>query len=666
MDDIQKKAAKALVDGPIKQSVNAVWDSLNRNVEALDIFSKYERAHKKQIRTQLENIKLLGMNSPIPLAKIYYPTHISTTIRRRLFEQEWMSDSETATKRVEKPNKKEKNQSGVDYVNENSKVVVLGGPGAGKTTFLRFLALLHADVIPGDRTKHDAVPFFIHLPNLAKTGKSIFDFASELLVKATDQYALDYSKRLFESSKCIVLLDSLDEVPVNQRPDLIAKIKDFEALYPEMKIVISCRAADYEEVLPNFCEVEIARLSLDAITKIIRAWFEGDSTKATRLISLIKNDDGVAALTETPLLLSLLCIQYRHDLQLPKRKTELYRRCLDTLLRDWDAERGFRRDTAYQGMSDDRKERLFEHVAGNFFVEQEVYEFKRTQLLSVVATFLNNLDLPEVDPSDLMDEIERHHGIIEQLSQDYFCFSHTSMQDYFVARHLLSRRIELDVIAKNIENETWFPVIEFVIALAEDPAPILNLLIKKSSMEGLSNFPPMARRTKTLMLLYRGMASSPFISKDMAEKCFKHLVKSQILMAKIFQTGMVIPIAEFGGFGVRHLLFHMQRPRPTLGDALQPFRKFSNQIASTPLKGYADACFKAVNEIQISDKQKFLNDILIINLVTPLGMNWPKEVSERLKSINESTSLSFLKTLLAQSLTYIDTVQKKNFPTVQR
>jgi hypothetical protein len=346
----------------------------------------------------------------------------------------------------------------------------------------------------------------------------------------------------------------------------------------------------------------------------------------------------------------------------PKRKTELYRRCLDALLRDWDAERGFRRDTAYEAMSDDRKERLFEHIGGKFFLDQESYEFKRAELLVVVDDFLSRLDILQIEPATLMGEIERHHGIIEQLSQDHFCFSHTSMQDYFVARHLLSRRIELDSISKNIENENWFPVIEFVIALAEDPKPILDLLIKRSDMSGLSNFPPMARRTKILTLLHRGMASSPFISKEMSKKCFEHLVQSQVQMAQIFRAGKVVPLPEFGSFGVRHLMLFMERPRPTLGAALQPFRKFANQIVATPMDGYAKACFAVADQLAgpiAGKKFSILDDALLLNLIIPLGAGWPTEVSNRLKKISERPHPDYLKNLIARSQEFVDGLVEK-------
>jgi hypothetical protein len=313
-------------------------------------------------------------------------------------------------------------------------------------------------------------------------------------------------------------------------------------------------------------------------------------------------------------------------------------------------------------MSDDRKERLFEHIAGKFFIEQELYEFKNEQVLSVVGEFIQCLDIPATEAASIIDEIERHHGIIEQVSQDYFSFSHTSMQDYFVARHLLSKRIELDVITKNVENENWHAVVEFVLALAEDPRAILSLLIRKSEMKGLSNFPPMARRTKLLMLLHKGMLAAPFVSKELSNECYEHLVTSQIQMTRIFKSGKIIPFPELGEFGVRHLLFHMDRPRPTLADALGPYRKFSNQILTSPSNGYATACFKACDTFQMNQHGQgqttpldaLANYATRLNLLLPLGAEWPQEVAIRLRDIEKQANPAFLKEMIKRSISFIE------------
>ena len=124
---------------------------------------------------------------------------------------------------------------------------------------------------------------------------------------------------------------------------------------------------EFTNIYESFYEVELTKLSSKAINKIVRAWFVGKPGKAKKLGQHLKRDEDLMALLETPLLLSLVCIQFSHDLTLPRRKTELYKRCIEAFLRDWDSSRDFRRDTAYSNLSDDRKQLIFQHIAGKYF-----------------------------------------------------------------------------------------------------------------------------------------------------------------------------------------------------------------------------------------------------------------------------------------------------------
>lgn len=492
-----------------------------------------------------------------------------------------------------------------------------------------------------------------------KTHLSLFEYLSVPIKEATTSHASAFLKRLLVNGQAAVFLDSLDEVPKSARQAVIEQIKEFEVAYPNAHVAMSCRTADYEEVLLNFHEVEIARLTKDAIGKIVKAWFGEDRQHAKQLLQIIDNDDGVATLTETPLLLSLLCIQFRHDLALPKRKVELYRRCVDTLLRDWDVTRGFRRETAYEAMSDDRKERLFEHIAGRFFLPQESYEFKREEIIPCVASFIEKVGIDPKQAEEVLRESECHHGIIEKFSQDEYCFSHTSLQDYFLAKHLISKGKALDYISINLENEAWEPTIEFAVALAEEPRPILELIMKKSAMPNLSNYPPMARRTRILWLLYRCMAAAPFVDRAFAKAVFEHLVQTQIDIARIYRAGGVFPIAELEEGGVRHP-FLWTHKRTTLATALQPFRKFANEILMSPMGGYAEEVLREVKKLQDdlpkSGHDLLARDALLISLLVPLASAVPHDVLKYLTEIKDRQQNTFIAGSLSRSIRVLSVV----------
>ena len=355
-------------DEPIKQAIKSVFDDINNTTEALDIFKKYRRNHFQRLVESIRHVKILGMNQPIPLTDIYSPAMVSTTILGRLYEQEWLSVLPAGASSPVRRRQVGRLTRADEFIEAHVRVSVLGSAGSGKTALLRHIALAMCDkkVFAETKFKTSTFPFFVHLPKYARdTGgsQSISDYLATQLERYTDSYAPQFVQRLLRRGLASLLLDSLDEVPPSVREVVVEQIRETSRGYPECRIVVSCRTADYDPISDDFYEVEMARLTEPAVRTIVKAWFREDRTKERELLRHLKRDEAVRSLCETPLLLSLLCIQFRHDLALPKRKIELFKRCIDAFLRDWDASRSFRRDTVYSSLSDDRKERIFENVA---------------------------------------------------------------------------------------------------------------------------------------------------------------------------------------------------------------------------------------------------------------------------------------------------------------
>lgn len=616
-------------DEPIKSSINSVFKGLNATVESLDLLKKYHSAHVESLRHDVQNIKLLGMSTPAKLTDIYNPARVSTTIQRRLYTEEWIGASD-APQRSKTTKEKELIDSDL-YIEDNDRVVILGGPGAGKTTLLKYLALCYIDKTTFEKSKltQTKLPFFIYLPEIAKTAESIFEHLLKPIEKKTDSYSRNFLERLLKKGQCAVLLDSLDETPKSARPEVLQKVREFCKSFPNTKVVISCRTADYTENLESFCEVEIAKLNKQAAHKIARAWFSGEPQKSKDLCALIDHDKAIASLTETPLLLSLLCIQFKHDLALPKRKVELFKRCSEALLRDWDTTRGFRRASLYENLTDQSKERLFESVAYKFTVDSFSFSFPKTKILELVAEFCSNVGLSEQDAQPILVEIDQHHGILEQFSQDYYGFSHTSFQEYFAARSITAKGLGLRVVQEKFESEDWYPIIEFVVAMAEDASDIIKFLIQKSNMAGMCNYPPMAKRTTLLYLLYRCMTTGPYLPLAQRKQAIQHIIYSQIEIARIYGEGGVFPMSQLVGDGIQHP-FYWTKKRPSLSSALKPFRRLTNEILKNPLPGYAEAVFNLIPRIdeEIKTENQLLKDALLLNLVTPLSKTHKDQVLE--------------------------------------
>lgn len=638
---------KALEE-PAKKSVNSVFDTINRKTEALDLLSKYKNANEKLVRNSVENVQILGMSEPVKLVDIYSTTRISTSIHRRLYSTEW---AELDSKDWHKKNGKHKTTIRADeYIEQHNRIVVLAGPGSGKTTLLKFTALTYIDdeLFSKSKLETPKTPFFVSLPDLVQTEHTIEEYLSEKLKIKTHEYANEFVKRQLDQGKAAVLLDSLDEVPQAKRDRAYDLIKTFSQLYSEAKIIITCRVADYDRTLEGFFEVEISRLTESAINKIIKAWFKGNPKKSRELINHLSVDKDVYSLTETPLLLSLLCIQYANDLNIPNRKTELYSRCIDALLRLWDTSRGFRRDTIFSSLTDDRKEKLFAEVAYQFICKQnEKYIFPEDLLNTVISNFIERYGIDGNNSQNIIDEIESHHGVLEKYSADSYSFSHVSFQEYFVAAALVAKRLELSFVKKNVNKPKASSIIVFMVSLMEEPAPILKFLMEKSTLEGIKTYPAMSSRTEVLSLLYRCMNSGAAVNPNLRNDIYTHIAKSQIDISKIYRDASTYPIAQLESDGVSHTFFYIEKTRKTLGAALLSYRKLSNEILLSPNKRYADAAIKVIDDYEVGESK--IETLCVKTCVlVPLSATVPNEALERLELLSEKVSKDKLYNRLVQ------------------
>ncbi|ATE61837.1 NACHT domain-containing protein [Thauera sinica] len=651
-------------EDPIKSSVNSVFSGINAHFQSLDVIKQYRLYHFEMLKQQVSGIKILGMQNPMDLKNLYYPANVSTDIRRRIYTPEWATldgsistDYENAanehiggarysTKAHRGMNRNRQidnaktREPGDDYIDKNNRVIILGGPGAGKTTFLKFIALAYSDrdIFKRTNLKKTTLPIYIHLPSLAREPDSVIDFISSPLVSRTDVYAHQFYKRLMEKGLCTVLMDSLDEVPTEAKQALIQKVKSFAALFPKARIVITCRTADYDQIFEDFSEVELARLSKEAVESIVRAWFGKTHERAEKLISLLENDEAVASLTETPLLLSLLCIQFKNDLALPKRKTELYRRCIDALLRDWDTTRGFRRDTAYSQLSDDRKEKIFEALAGSACKEYIDYEFHETFILSAISSEIARFSMDPNDAKGILTEIESHHGIVEKCSAETYEFSHATMQEYFAAKYFVAKRKELEVLKKHYDDEGWHNVILFMASMMDDSSSILNFLAERSSTEKFQNYPAFGRRLAHLLLLYRCMAMGVNLSPDLRSNMCSHLVHSQINMIQQINKDGVLPYAVRRPNGVRQALFTYRKSRESIDRILKPYRSLMNEIVLSPIKEYSEKVVEAIRSISMESgdsSELYKNLGLATCLLVPVSAAKPEFFFERMMNYSD-------------------------------
>ena len=351
----------------------------------------------------------------------------------------------------------EKPISGLDAVEEFKRLVVLGKPGAGKTTFMKYLAMSCL----GDRFHGELVPIFIELRLYAaiKGEPSLQEYIWDEFEKR--DVTGDAVKRLLKEGRALILLDGLDEVKKEDDRRVKQDIDRFSRDWLKNRFAITCRIAAREYQFETFTEVEVADFDDGQIETFVNNWFrERDESKAERLLERLKDNEPVKELAKSPLLLTLLCLVFGDRNDFPPKRSELYKEGLEVLMKKWDAKRNIEREIIYKHLSPQNKEDMLGQIAFNTFVKGE-YFFRQEDLQRQIKDYICNLPEASADPDALrldsevvLKAIEHHHGLLVERARNIYSFSHLTFQEYFAAREI-ERERHFEILVKNITDPRW-------------------------------------------------------------------------------------------------------------------------------------------------------------------------------------------------------------------
>jgi formylglycine-generating enzyme required for sulfatase activity len=260
----------------------------------------------------------------------------------------------------------------LDLLRRNSGLIVLGDPGAGKTTFLKHLALGLATG-QGESLNLDVhlpvlVPLSAYANALAQREVRLDDFIADYFHNlGTDLPIGAMLREALAQGGALVLLDGLDEVQDSAlRGTVVERVVDFYTFHRRAgnKFALTSRVVGYREVRPtveglaectlvDFEDEEIETFAAQWTAAIERA-AHGDTPVAAgeaarekgELLAAIHNNPGVRRLAANPLLLTILALMKRQGVTLPERRVELYDQYVRTLLSSWNRARGLGRPPA--------------------------------------------------------------------------------------------------------------------------------------------------------------------------------------------------------------------------------------------------------------------------------------------------------------------------------
>jgi tetratricopeptide (TPR) repeat protein len=415
-------------------------------------------------------LRVLGMGKPVSLESIY--TQVN-------FDPEFIQTFQTIDTHEQAFRTRDWSKKdcclGMKVANDTPYMMVLGGPGMGKSTFLRKVGLEALKQGRGEY-QHTCIPVFLELRKY-RWDKAIGINLQEKIAEEFQHCGLpeyqDCTERLLEQGKLLVLFDGLDEVPTELLGRMTEAIKNLVDRYSKNRFIASCRIAAYRSFqnFSRFTDVAIANFDEQQIQCFVENWFKSHDRPewGEECQKRLNNDDHKATreLAQTPLLLTLICILFLKRGEFPTKKASLYDKALSTLLEEWDASKEIIRQQHYKGLDTKCKEIMLSEIAYSSFTGNKLV-FLQEEISQQIEQILKEMlsDEKRIDGREILRSLEEQHGLLVNTHENIYSFSHLAIQEFLTAKYIVDNQLNLQyLVDQHFFDSRWRRIFLFLSGL---------------------------------------------------------------------------------------------------------------------------------------------------------------------------------------------------------
>ncbi|MEO0644758.1 MAG: NACHT domain-containing protein [Cyanobacteria bacterium J06650_10] len=393
------------------------------------------------------------------------------------------------------------------------KLAIIGHPGSGKTTLMRYLTLIYASQKQCELLHSEAPSYIPVLMYLRDVREDIVESPEISLadlinrcVKRLKEEELEppqgwFAKKL-KQNKCLILLDGLDEIANEAERRGVSRWVDSQIKeYPMTPIILTSRLPGYEraQLKQPVTIFDVQPFNLGEIGKFVRSWYlamEGRSyinnelqsksqaerqaeRQAGDLISRLQNNSPLANMAVNPLLLTMIATVHRQGSSLPANRVDLYKNICQVLLEKRQLAKGLPEE-----LNASQKLSVLQELAFGL-MSRKTRSFSSSDVEGFLRQRLKVFIGGERSPDEFLRQISEVSGLLVAREEGIYEFAHLSFQEYLSSVQIRASNKEqllIDAINDLEELSWWSNTIKLYTAQGES-SKVIRAAIQRSTIK---------------------------------------------------------------------------------------------------------------------------------------------------------------------------------------